>query len=238
LLTPRNHGQAAWVFTSTFGGGLVGGDRIRLHVEVGPDAALLLSTQASTKIYRSGQVTRGELHGVVRPQGLLAVLPDPIVCFAGARYEQYQQIDLDAAGSLVFLDWLTSGRHAAGERWAFHSFRSRLRIQQDGQTVLFDSTALDPQDDPVAARLGRFNVLAAVVLLGPRMHAAATGLVARVGALPIERKSDLLVSATPLGDGCVIRLAGESVERTGAWIRAALNFVPTLLGDDPWARKW
>ena len=35
LLTPRNHGQAAWVYTSTLGGGFVDGDRVRLRISVG-----------------------------------------------------------------------------------------------------------------------------------------------------------------------------------------------------------
>src|SRR5207245_10808543 len=30
LLTPRNHGNAAWVYTSTLGGGLLDGDGVRL----------------------------------------------------------------------------------------------------------------------------------------------------------------------------------------------------------------
>ena len=34
LLTPRNHGPASWIFTSTFGGGLVGGDAVFLEVDV------------------------------------------------------------------------------------------------------------------------------------------------------------------------------------------------------------
>ena len=36
LLTPRNHGSAAWAYTSTLGGGLVDGDRLELDLSVGP----------------------------------------------------------------------------------------------------------------------------------------------------------------------------------------------------------
>ena len=32
LLTPKNHGSAAWVYASSYGGGLVGGDDLRLTV--------------------------------------------------------------------------------------------------------------------------------------------------------------------------------------------------------------
>ena len=53
LFTPRNHGAAAWVYSANYGGGLVGGDTLRLVVDVGPGALALLTTQASTKVYRS-----------------------------------------------------------------------------------------------------------------------------------------------------------------------------------------
>ena len=42
LLAPRNHGDAAWVFLSNLGGGLVDGDRVQVKVDVGPGASALL----------------------------------------------------------------------------------------------------------------------------------------------------------------------------------------------------
>src|SRR5207248_157466 len=40
LLTPRNHGQAAWAYTSSLGGGLVDGDEIRIDVRIGDRAVI------------------------------------------------------------------------------------------------------------------------------------------------------------------------------------------------------
>src|SRR4029078_10544110 len=53
LLTPANHGHGAWLYTSSFGGGFVDGDHIVMDVDVGRGATAFISTQASTKIYRS-----------------------------------------------------------------------------------------------------------------------------------------------------------------------------------------
>ena len=41
------------MYQSSLGGGFVGGDDVSLGVEVGTDAALFLSTQASSKVYRA-----------------------------------------------------------------------------------------------------------------------------------------------------------------------------------------
>jgi hypothetical protein len=48
----------------------------------------------------------------------------------------------------------------------------------------------------------------------------------------------LIVGASRVAGGCVVRMAGVSVEEVGARLRALLACVPSLLGDDPWARKW
>ena len=93
LLTPRNHGAAAWVYAASYGGGLVGGDAIRLAVDVAPGAMAFLSTQSSTKAYRSDRGTSAHLDAIVGDAGLLVVAPDPVVCFAGSSYQQSQQFE-------------------------------------------------------------------------------------------------------------------------------------------------
>ncbi len=239
LLTPANHGHAAWIYTSSLGGGLVNGDRIAMDVDVGRGAAAFISTQASTKIYRSPAGTSAEMHARIAADGLLVVAPDPVVCFAGARYRQTQTFDLADRAALVLLDWVSSGRHAAGERWAFDEYYGQISVRLDGRLLVHDVLALRAADGSLRERLGRFNVLAVAVLAGARLAAAATSLVASASASPVLKRPDQLVAATRLADcGCVVRFAGTSVEGVSRTIRRFLDFIPALLGDDPWVRKW
>ena len=239
VLTPANHGHAAWIYTSSFGGGLVDGDRIAMDIDVGRGAAAFISTQASTKIYRSPGGTSAETHARVAAGGLLVVAPDPVVCFSGARYRQTQTFDLADRAALVLVDWVSSGRHAAGERWAFDEYHGQITVRLDGRLLVHDALALRAADGNLRQRLGRFNVLAVTVLAGTTLAAAASSLIAIVSASPVLKKPDQLVAATALGDrGCVVRFAGTSVERVGRTIREFLGFLPALLGDDPWIRKW
>ncbi|HET9384626.1 MAG TPA: urease accessory protein UreD [Gemmatimonadales bacterium] len=239
LLTPANHGRAAWIYTSTFGGGMVDGDAIAMRVVVGQGAAALLSTQASTKVYRSPRGCEVELQAEVERDGLLVVLPDPVVCFAASSYRQVQRVDVAAGARLVLVDWMTSGRRASGERWAFAEYVSRTVVRYGGRLLLHDGTALRASDGDLAARMGRFDVLALVVIAGAGLQDDATALVSSVNGRPIVRGADELVAAAPLRDcGCVVRVAGRSVEQVGRRLRRLLRFVPALLGDDPWSRKW
>src|SRR4051812_41663350 len=53
LLTLQHASGSCWVYAATLGGGFVGGDAIAMTIEVNEDAIALLTTQASTKVYRS-----------------------------------------------------------------------------------------------------------------------------------------------------------------------------------------
>jgi len=238
LLTPGNHGHGAWVYTSTFGGGLVDGDAIDLRVDVGDDATALLSTQASTKVYRSAQGTATRLSARIGRGGLFVLTPDPLVGFQGSRYRQVQEFDVAKDGSLVVVDWATCGRRAFGERWAFLEYASRLVVRLDGDLMVHDVVALRAADGDVGTRMGRFDVFGLVLLVGPAGAAATARILAARREAPVTRGAEELVAVAPIGDrGCLVRFAGTSVERTGLLIRRLLDFVPARLGDDPWSRR-
>jgi urease accessory protein len=239
LLTPRNHGHAAWIYAASFGGGLVGGDALRLDVRVDEGASAFLSTQASTKIYRSDATTRVDTRAQVGAGASLVIWPDPVVCFADSTYHQQQDVDVAVDGALVLVDWMTSGRRASGERWRFRRYANRLTVRYGGRLALLDSIVLDGAEGDLAVRMGRFDVLCSATIVGPHLRAASDGILAGIAALPMRRRAPVLVAAAPVADaGCILRVAGGSVEQVSAVVREHLSFVPGLLGEDPWARKW
>lgn len=239
LLNPRNHGRAAWVYTATYGGGLVDGDAIDVTVDVGAGAAAVLSTQASTKVYRSPTGTSVRLHATVGDGALLILAPDPVVCFAGASYRQEQHVNLASTANVVIVDWLTSGRRAMGERWAFDNYVSRLTIRRDGRLLVYDALSLRASDGDLQARMQRFEIVCLVAIMGADLREHAVQVLGRIGNTGIERRAEILTGASRLGDdGGIVRMAGVSVESIARAVREHLGFVPAILGDDPWTRKW
>jgi urease accessory protein len=239
LFTTRSRGTSCWVYSATLGGGLVGGDVVDMVVDIGPGARAMLATQASTKVYRALSPVSQSLSACVGDDALLAVVPDPIVCFAEADFSQAQRYELSASASLVAVDWLTSGRHAAGERWAFARYRNRIEITRNGQRVFYDGLTLEDDGMAVAEKMGKFEVCLTAVVTGPLVAAAAAKMVAETSQLAIRKQADLIESASPLSDGgTLLRMAGVSVEQVGRTLRDRLAFLPSLLDDDPWSRKW
>ncbi len=246
LVLPRNHGDAAWCFVTSFGGGLVDGDALALRAEVGARAKLLLATQASTKVYRStGRGAHQRFAVDVGPGGLLVVLSDPVVCYENAEYTQTWEVTLAADATLVVQDCLSAGRVARGERWAFARYASSWRVERAGAPVLYDAQRLDRADGPLSGRLGAFEALATVMASGPLAGDVVARIVAQGSAAPTR---DRVCSWAPFvareGDsasaGAVGRIAATRLEDAVALTRALLEPVasPALLGDAPFARKW
>jgi len=242
LLTPRARGQSIWAYTSSFGGGLVAGDQTQVEIKLGPETRCFLGTQASTKVYRnpSNLPCGHQTHARIDGGSTLIFAPDPVQAFEEASYQQEQEFDLAADASLALVDWMSCGRAARGERWAFDRFSSRNVIHVGGETVFLDALELDPADGSLTAphRTGRFNCLGLLLLIGPALRPAAERLLTDIGNRPVERQGGLVCSASAVRDGAVLRFAGESVEAVGRELHHHLSPTAELLGDDPWARKW
>ncbi len=239
LLVPSPRGSCVWAFASTFGGGLVAGDHIHLSARVEAGATLAIGTQASTKVYRSDEklLASQKLDVQVHSGALFGVIPDPVTCFAGSNYQQQQHITLADDASLVLFDPLTSGRAARSERWAFTHYESLNHITRNGTCLMHDAMRLHHHNHrPLVERMGRFHALCTVVLLGPRCAHAAKTLLTWHRAQPVEKQADLLVSASPLADGAVLRLAANGYDVLEGFLRQHLGDAIRLFGDH-WFRK-
>jgi urease accessory protein len=242
LLTPRSRGDSVWAYTSSFGGGMVAGDRTELDVTVDAGARCFLGTQASTKIYRNPArlPCSYRLTSQVGDDAILILAPDPVQCFTDSNYEQRQHFTLANDANLVLVDWMSAGRTARGERWNFQRYLSRNEIERDGKKLLIDALLLNADDGALGSKFrgGRFNCLATLALIGPQLAEHARALIDWCAAQPIEPQAGLVLAASPLHEGALLRLAGTSVEEVGRAIHQRLGFVSALLQDDPFSRKW
>ncbi len=240
LLVPRPRGTAAWILAASHGGGLVSGDAVDLQVSVGAGAAAYLGTQAETKVYRAADRggARQSVAAAVGSGGLLALLPDPVSPFAGARYRQEQRFELAAGASLVVLDAVTAGRAARGERWALERYRTRNEVRLSGTLILADAVHLEAgAGPPLPHRLDGIELLATLIAVGPRIAPAARELLAALGRAPADGGAPVLAAASPVGDGLVLRLASRSVEEGMQALRSHLSFLADPLGGDPLLRR-
>lgn len=129
--------QAVMLTTS---GGLTGGDRVKVGVEVRAGARALVTTQAAEKIYRArDEATEFNVALHVGAGAWLEWLPQETILFDGARFRRQTEIDLAEDARLLAAEIVVFGRAARGERIASGSYFDRWRIRRGGRLVWADA---------------------------------------------------------------------------------------------------
>jgi len=254
LLQPGAPGRACHVVLSSYGGGLVAGDAIRLRVTVGAGARLVLTTQASTRVFRSidGAVAEQHTAGELAENALAVVLPDPVVPQAASRYRQMQEWQLQPSSLLFLVDWFHSGRMDQGERFAFTSFHSELRVRVAGRLVVLDRFTFNPEENIARspANFAGYQTFFSVFLVGSPNDARFQALAAMLARQKMPGSTGPHFNIT--GQECVVAVtqARENVWvlRAAAPGRMALQPLceqilaaladEELLGYNPLARKY
>ncbi|OQR87236.1 hypothetical protein ACHHYP_09336 [Achlya hypogyna] len=257
MIAPGHHSNVTCILG--YGGGLVARDRTKICVHAGASTSVVLCTQATTKVFkciRNGPAveddrTKQELYVTVDADAIFVLVPDPVTCFDDAKYVQRQVFSMDATATLVVLDWLTSGRQARGEHWAFASYESynEIAITRDGEmveTLVADRTRLR-QDEliPLADRMGGMHVMGTLVLTGLRVQNLVSDLLAQgarkhlaqhmtpvpSGQLLPPTTSLVRAAISPLGKhGAIIRFCSPSTDEAYSYIKTVLAPLHELVG--------
>lgn len=131
------------------GGGLVGGDRLRVAVTVSAGGRARVIQSAAEKVYRStGPEARVATTLAVGAGGWLEWLPQETILFDHARLRRRLDAEIAPGGRLLAAEMLVFGRLARGERFERGFLHDAWEIREGGRLVWADALHLD---DPAAA---------------------------------------------------------------------------------------
>jgi urease accessory protein len=190
--------------------GPLGGDDLRLSVEVKPGASLTVRSVAAQLVLPGPHATpsRWSLRVAVDAGGTLRWQPAPTIVADGADHRTTTAIDLATDARLLWSELVVLGRN--GERGG--SISQRLHVDRDGRPLLRNDLAVGPgwPDSTGPAGTAGARVLGTALLVGVDLGAIdappSDGI--RVGAFRLAEDAALV---TALGDG------GEAV---GWWLAA------------------
>ena len=191
------------LFLLTYGGGIVAGDTISLSIRLDPSTRLAIATQGSTKIFKAVPqsllhsnpssaltLSRQTINVTIGANAALWLGPEPTTPFAGSRYAQKQIFHVASSGSIGFVDWISEGRKARGESWAFTALKGRNEIWNtwvhEGQTekrlLVRDNIILQGED--IRGRMDNMGIFATVILHGPLFERLAQFFLTEFKLLP------------------------------------------------------
>jgi urease accessory protein len=211
-------------------GGMTGGDRSSIDLNVEAGARLTITTAAAEKIYRSlGPDTEINVKLAVDAGGALAWLPQETILFDQARLRRAIDVDIAAGASLLLGEAIVFGRAAMDESVVSGYLFDRWRVRVDGALVFAETVRLD----------GRIAERLAVPAIGGGCVAIATlisipGNDQTVAAVRALRESFIgEVDASAWNGFAVVRL----IAADGAALRHDLIGVLRALGA-PLSRLW
>ncbi|MBW4694550.1 MAG: urease accessory protein UreD [Lyngbya sp. HA4199-MV5] len=120
-------------------GGIVGGDRLDLDIQLQPQTKALITTAAAGKIYRTnGQAAKQTTRVEVSTGACLEWLPQETIVFDQSVYGQEMHVEL--APEATWLGWEITrfGRSARGEQFLQGDWRSHTEIWQGGRPLWID----------------------------------------------------------------------------------------------------
>ncbi|HKQ62649.1 MAG TPA: urease accessory protein UreD [Candidatus Polarisedimenticolaceae bacterium] len=124
-------------------GGLLGGDRLSIEVDVAARAHAVLTTPSATRVYRAdGAPTVQTVRLRLGPGAVVEWVPDHTIPFAGSALRQAFDVELDETAALVLVDAFSAGRIALGEAWRFALLESAISIRDPGGWLLHDRFVL------------------------------------------------------------------------------------------------
>lgn len=152
-------------------GGLTAGDRIDWQVEAGPATRIVLTTQASEKIYRA-EDGRAEAHIrlSVGEGAHLSWLPQETIAYDGSALRRRIEVDLASGATCLLVEPLVLGRRAMGETVHQCLFHDSWRIRSAGRLVHAEEFRLEGNATSLLSASATGNgatAFATILVIGP-----------------------------------------------------------------------
>jgi urease accessory protein len=110
-------------------GGIVGGDRLELALQLGAGSHALLTTPGATRFYRSdGDAARQTLTPRLASGARLEWLPLETIAYDGCVAENHLRFELDAGAAMIGWDVLALGLPAAGAAFERGSYAQTIEL--------------------------------------------------------------------------------------------------------------
>ncbi len=199
-------------------GGIAGGDRLAIAVNLGESSAALLTTPGAGKWYRSsGPAASQSLVFEVQAGASLEWLPQESIVFNGAMANVTTEVRLE--GDAVYLGWdiVCFGRTASGERFATGELRTRTQVSRNGRRLWLEQGRIDGDDPLFASPVGMagHTVCGTLIAAGRDLPAE---VMSACRAVPVTAGAKAGVTRLP--GVCIARWLGDSSEEARHWFAA------------------
>jgi len=204
-------------------GGIVGGDRLSVQVDVQPEAHALITTAAAGKVYRTNGLEAQQTVNInLEPNACLEWFPQEVIVFEQAKYRQHMRIHLAPGATWMGWDISRFGRTARGERFLAGEWRSHTEVWQGDRPLWIDRQWLPGNEDTFYSPHGLAGcpIVGSFAMLG---HTVEPELIQAIRATWQGEPGH--VGVTRLQNGLLCRYRGHSTIEVRQWFIQAWAIV-------------
>lgn len=209
-------------------GGVVGGDRLSIEMNLTQGAHAVITTPASTKFYRSSGALSVQAHSLkVAEDATLEWLPQETILFAGCRVTTTTRAALAPGARFIGWEIFCLGRPAANESFDKGACRQRFELWQEAVPLWVERAKLEGNSHLLSAPWGlRGHTVFGTLVATPANEALQAAVHER-----ITPDKHALFSATLIDEVLVCRYLGDHAEAARRCFTNAWSMIrPGLLG--------
>lgn len=204
-------------------GGIVGGDRLSVAVQLQPQTQALITNAAAAKVYRSsGREAQQVTQLQVASGAGLEWLPQETIVFNGALYRQHLKVKLAAGATWIGWDITRLGRTARGERFASGEWHSHTEVWQDNQLIWVDPQWIQGGSDMIDSLHGLSGcpVIGSLAFVGQAVSRELVEKARLQWDAEHQTNTSAQIGVTRLPLGILCRYRGNSTATARRWFIA------------------
>lgn len=205
-------------------GGMVGGDRLEIDVDVTDAAEALITTPSAAKWYRGLTVAEQTVSARVAPGAHLEWLPLETIVFDRAQARQTLHVELGSGATFLGWEITRFGRSARGEVFDDGSWRATTEVWRAGKPLWVDRQRLLGGSASMRNAYGLAGqpVTATLVFVGRIVEGNVVERARMLWGTDSRRGE---VGVTRLADGLLCRYRGPSTAAAREWFTAVWDVI-------------
>jgi urease accessory protein len=207
-------------------GGIVGGDKLQIDIDLQPQSRAVITTAAAGKIYGSnGTVAVQKIVQNIGAEACLEWLPQETIIFNGAIFHQYLRVNLAATATWMGWEINRFGRTARGERFTQGKWQSATEVYREGKPVWIDRPVLygDEMVDSAHSLAGYPIVGSLAWIIAGVSDRDSKNLAMELRSLFDGEPSK--IGVTRLTEGLLCRYRGDSTTEVRQWFTAVWHLL-------------
>lgn len=142
LMLPKTYGEMTEAVMLNTSGGITGGDRLNVKIQV-ENGAVVATSQTAERLYRSiTEPAKIEIKLRAYNAATLHWLPQETIIFDGAELDRTVCLDMSADSKCLLAETIVMGREAMGEDIRVCHFTDNWRLYREGQLFHAESLRL------------------------------------------------------------------------------------------------